>query len=143
MSHLIKAANNLASTSGPVDGSTDEDLSLDRIPEQPLPFIDWVQARTRLVRFDPRLPLYRQLADLIRGIEEPAQADRLPTERRLAKELCMARVTVRKALADLEQEGRIKRRQGAGTYLVISKQNHPSRDPAPESTADDAGLRAR
>jgi DNA-binding GntR family transcriptional regulator len=29
----------------------------------------------------------------------------------------MARVTVRKALAHLEREGIIQRRQGAGTYL--------------------------
>jgi hypothetical protein len=80
--------------------------------------IDLAFARARLVRCDPRRPLYRQLADMIRKIEAPHRGVRLPTERRLARELKMARVTVRKALADLEREGVIQRRQGAGTYFV-------------------------
>lgn len=80
--------------------------------------IDLAFARARLVRGDPRRPLYRQLADMIRKIEGPYRGVRLPTERRLAKELGMARVTVRKALADLEREGIIQRRQGAGTYFA-------------------------
>lgn len=79
--------------------------------------IDLAFARARLVRCDPQRPLYRQLADMIRKIEAPRRGVRLPTERRLAQELRMARVTVRKALADLEREGIIQRRQGAGTYL--------------------------
>lgn len=79
--------------------------------------IDLAFARGRLVRRDPQRPLYRQLADIIRKIEGPYRGVRLPTERRLAQELKMARVTVRKALADLEREGIIQRRQGAGTYL--------------------------
>lgn len=80
--------------------------------------IDLAFARARLVRCDPQRPLYRQLAEMIRKIKAPHRGVRLPTERRLAQELRMARVTVRKALADLEREGIIERRQGAGTYFA-------------------------
>jgi biotin operon repressor len=80
--------------------------------------IDLAFARTHLVRCDPQRPLYRQLADMIRKIEAAHHGARLPTERRLAQELRMARVTVRKALANLEHEGIIQRRQGAGTYFA-------------------------
>ena len=80
--------------------------------------IDLAFARAGLVRSDPQRPLYRQLADMIRKIEAAHRGVRLPTERRLAQELRMARVTVRKALADLEREGIIQRRQGAGTYFA-------------------------
>jgi DNA-binding GntR family transcriptional regulator len=41
----------------------------------------------------------------------------LPTERQFAEDLRMARVTVRKAMAVLERDGVIRRKQGAGTYL--------------------------
>lgn len=80
--------------------------------------IDLAFACARLVRCDPQRPLYRQLADMIRKIDASHRGVRLPTERRLAQELGMARVTVRKALADLEREGIIRRRQGAGTYFA-------------------------
>jgi DNA-binding FadR family transcriptional regulator len=83
--------------------------------------IDLATVRARLVRCDPKRPLYRQLADMIREIETPDQDVRLPTERRFAQDLRMARVTVRKALADLERDGIIRRRQGAGTYLFTGE----------------------
>lgn len=85
------------------------------------PVIDLATAGARLVRCDPKRPLYRQLADMIREIETPDQDVRLPTERRSAQDLSMARVTVRKALADLERDGVIRRRQGAGTYLFTGE----------------------
>lgn len=42
---------------------------------------------------------------------------RLPTERKLAEQLGIGRRTVRRALDLLEQEGRIRRRQGQGTFV--------------------------
>lgn len=42
---------------------------------------------------------------------------KLPTERELARVHCVSRGTVRRALAELEQEGRISREQGRGTYV--------------------------
>ncbi|WP_164467249.1 GntR family transcriptional regulator [Caulobacter flavus] len=77
--------------------------------------LDWIGLR--LVRDDPRRPLYRQLAQIVREASGPALRGRLPTERQWASGLRLARVTVRKALDELAREGVIERRQGAGTFL--------------------------
>ncbi len=55
--------------------------------------------------------LRRMLGDLPDG-----GAHRLPTERALAEELGISRRSVRRALEVLAAEGRVWRRQGAGTY---------------------------
>jgi GntR family transcriptional regulator len=43
--------------------------------------------------------------------------DRLPTEGELVSTHCVSRVTVRRALLSLEQQGLIRRRVGAGTFV--------------------------
>lgn len=43
--------------------------------------------------------------------------DRMPTERQLSEQLGMGRRAIRRALEVLEAEGRITRRQGAGTFI--------------------------
>lgn len=43
---------------------------------------------------------------------------RLPPERQITQELSVSRVTVRRALSHLVQQGIIMQRQGSGTYLV-------------------------
>lgn len=48
----------------------------------------------------------------------------------------MARITVRKALADLERDGVIRRRQGVGTHLLARKRPSPK---APLPGADASG----
>lgn len=47
----------------------------------------------------------------------------LPTEARLGKEFGISRITVRQALALLDEEGLIRRHQGSGTYVSP----HPTR----------------
>lgn len=116
MIHLGRSSPKCVEALGADDGGPLTGLVL---PEPtPAVVIDLAIARARLVRSDPQRPLYRQLADMIRKIDAVHRGVRLPTERRLAQELRMARVTVRKALADLEREGIIERRQGAGTYFT-------------------------
>ncbi len=67
------------------------------------------------------VPFYKQLedqlAELIRsGALTPGT--RLPSFRALAGELLVSLITVRRAYADLEQEGLIVRRQGQGTFVA-------------------------
>jgi GntR family transcriptional regulator len=76
------------------------------------------------IGFDPaegRGPLYRRLEERLRhaiesGAVKPEQA--LPSERDLAEDLDMSRITVRKALDGLVAGGLLVRRQGAGTFVA-------------------------
>ena len=64
------------------------------------------------------LPLYQQLQrGLRRAIETNVLApdDALPPERDLAQGFAVSRITVRKALEGLVEEGLLVRRQGSGT----------------------------
>ncbi len=68
-----------------------------------------------------KLPLYLQIKELLLrelGSGKWLQGERLPTEATLANELGVAVGTLRKALAGLEQEGVLERRQGSGTYVA-------------------------
>lgn len=66
------------------------------------------------------IPLYVQLADVLRRrVAERYRADdRLPTVAQLGAEFGVALVTVRQALALLEQEGLIDRARGRGTTVL-------------------------
>ena len=66
-------------------------------------------------------PLYLQLAKNLRahindGGIDPGNA--LPSERDLSEMTGMSRVTIRKAIAKLIEEGLLFRRQGSGTYVA-------------------------
>ncbi|HSE07628.1 MAG TPA: GntR family transcriptional regulator [Nocardioidaceae bacterium] len=62
--------------------------------------------------------LRERLEDLIAGL---AAGEPLPAERDLARELGVARMTLRRAVDILVGEGRLIRRQGAGTFVAASK----------------------
>ncbi|WP_420136941.1 GntR family transcriptional regulator [Sphingomonas sp.] len=66
-------------------------------------------------------PLYLQLQQLIRaaiGGGVLAHGDAIPAERDLAVEYDISRITVRKAIAGLVEEGLLIRRRGAGTFVA-------------------------
>lgn len=68
-------------------------------------------------------PAYKQLRNIIktRIAEGVYPVDKImPGENDLSKEFNVSRVTVRSALALLEQDGYIKRRPGYGTYVCFS-----------------------
>ena len=71
-----------------------------------------------------RAPLYQQLRRALRdAIEDSrlAPEEALPPERELAEEFGVSRITVRKAVDALVEEGILNRRQGAGTFVA----SHP------------------
>ncbi len=66
-----------------------------------------------------RYPLYRQVSDGIRVMLGGMQpGDRLPTEADLVDQFDVSLVTVRQALATLEREGLVEKRQGSGTFVT-------------------------
>lgn len=73
---------------------------------------------------DNRLPLYCQLADILKEkieTSEWAENSKLPTERELCDMYDISRATVRQAMQDLETHGYIYKSQGLGTYVKPRK----------------------
>lgn len=62
------------------------------------------------------------LRGVIAGLDVGAS---IPPERRLAAELGVSRVTLRRAIEDLEGEGLLHRRQGSGTFVTEPKIAQP------------------
>lgn len=70
-----------------------------------------------------RLPLYVQISELLHreiAAGHYPVGERLPVEADLAAQLGVAVGTLRKALAKLEDDGMLERRQGSGTYVRSS-----------------------
>lgn len=77
--------------------------------------------RVGSLREGVRAPLYLQLQQLVRQAIEGhvlVQDDMIPAERDLAIEYGVSRITVRKAIDGLAQEGLVVRRRGAGTFIA-------------------------
>lgn len=74
----------------------------------------------------PREPKYYTVKrHLLERIAASPPGSALPTERELAAVLSTSRTTVRQALVDLVAEGRLVRRQGAGTFIAEPKLTWP------------------
>ncbi len=70
---------------------------------------------------DADTPLYQQLQARLRELIDDGvlrASEAIPPERDLAAELGVSRITVRKAVRGLVEEGRLMQRQGAGTFVV-------------------------
>ncbi len=66
----------------------------------------------------PHFPFQRLQTDLSAMIESLPAGSRLPSEPDLAKQLGVSRATLREAMRMFETQGLIRRRQGAGTFVV-------------------------
>ena len=76
-----------------------------------------------LQKADPT-PLYLQLQRILRDAIDShiVKADQaLPTERDLAEEFEVSRITVRKAIDGLVTDGLVSRRRGAGTFVMAPR----------------------
>jgi GntR family transcriptional regulator len=74
----------------------------------------------------PREPKYYTVKrHLLERIATLPAGSVVPTERELASELSTSRTTVRQALVELVAEGRLVRRQGAGTFIADPKITWP------------------
>jgi GntR family transcriptional regulator len=76
------------------------------------------------LRHGDQAPLYVQLQRLLRGAIQqrllPPDSP-IPPERELAEAFAVSRITVRKALEGLVEEGLVSRRRGAGTFVTGSR----------------------
>jgi GntR family transcriptional regulator len=63
-------------------------------------------------------PFQKLQADLGALIASVSAGERLPSEPKLAKQLGVSRATLREAMRTFETQGLIRRRQGAGTFVV-------------------------
>jgi GntR family transcriptional regulator len=77
--------------------------------------------RERAVHAAGQPPLYQQLRSLLRdridsGVYRPG--DPFPSEAELISQHSVSRITVRRAIAELEREGLVVTRQGAGTFVA-------------------------
>ena len=80
-------------------------------------------------RMRPNVPMTIQVANLVRVRlrKEFASGGQLPSENKLAAEMGVSRGTVRQALAVLQHEGLISRRQGQGTFANAHVLGIPAR----------------
>lgn len=72
---------------------------------------------------DKNLPLYRSIKNLLwRQIRtgELLIGDKMPSENKLAAELGVSRITIRRAFRELQTEGVIRRVKGLGTFVADS-----------------------
>ena len=77
--------------------------------------------RVGALQKDDPTPLYLQLQKLLRGAIERQMVkgeEAIPTERDLAEEFGVSRITVRKAVDGLVSDGLVSRRRGAGTFVT-------------------------
>lgn len=74
-------------------------------------------------------PLYAQIADALLGRIQRgdlAAGDRIPPERELSERLGVNRLTLRRALRELEGRGLLSRRPGLGTFVSEPKVERPA-----------------
>ncbi len=73
------------------------------------------------------LPLYIQLKNIIEDKikeEDWEPGDIIPSEKELQKQFEVSRITVRQAIKELENDGRVKKKQGKGTFVSFPKLSH-------------------
>jgi GntR family transcriptional regulator len=77
------------------------------------------------INFNSPLPLYYQLAEIIRNEALSGmmvdESGKMPTEQELVERFKVSRITIRHALKILEDEGMLRRERGRGTFLQTNQ----------------------
>lgn len=79
---------------------------------------------SRMLREEETVPFYKQLKNKILDDIESGKlkhGDKLPSEREMAEQYQISRMTARHTLSVLEREGVVERRVGAGTFITNNK----------------------
>ncbi len=77
-----------------------------------------------VIQKESAVPLHAQLAELLRTQIRHNQlqpGDQLPSERELCEQFSISRITVRKALSTLTQEGLVYSTVGKGSYVSVAR----------------------
>ena len=77
-----------------------------------------------IIDYNSVIPLYEQVANALRADIQGGAFDatkRLPTEEELAEKYGISRITVRRAVGDLVEEGLVEKKQGKGTFIRTPK----------------------
>ena len=77
-----------------------------------------------MLKANNSIPLYEQLQTIIRdnilsGMYAPGE--RMPSEPELERSFGVSRITVRRAIEELEKDGMLERKQGRGTFVRYNK----------------------
>ncbi len=86
----------------------------------------------KLLRSDLPTPLYHQMFSLLRDrilSGEIPRGSRIPTEFELATAFGVSRITAKRALDELADEGLVERRRGKGTHVIHRSQPKPQHSP--------------
>ncbi|MCL7748553.1 GntR family transcriptional regulator [Halalkalibacter alkaliphilus] len=73
------------------------------------------------INTSPPVPLYYQIKEHLKGqmvSGELKTGDKIPTEEKICESFNVSRMTARRALDELVNEGRLIRRQGVGTFVA-------------------------
>jgi GntR family transcriptional regulator len=76
-------------------------------------------------------PLYARIQEYIADLilsGKLAPEDKIQSEREFSEDLGVSRMTVRRALTDLVNEGLLERRHGSGTYVARAKVTYEARE---------------
>lgn len=92
-----------------------------------------IRKQLMTINRDSPIPLYYQLKRLLQTKIESGElkpGDIFPTEQQIQEQYAVSRTTVRQALSELEEEGKITRHRGRGTFVAKPKVSHsPNQHP--------------
>lgn len=74
---------------------------------------------------DSMIPMYKQIINILGEQIESGRlnpGDKLPSEAELMKQYQVSRITIRAAISELEEDGRVVRSRGKGTFVASKKE---------------------